>query len=48
MPGGSPYFPTAEHIERLYESLEALFCQVATRFRGMTLSGFAGELRPAL
>ena len=48
MPGGSPYFPTAEHIERLYQSLDVLFAGVATRFRGMNSSGFAGELRPAL
>jgi hypothetical protein len=48
MPGGSPYFPTTAHIEDLYESLDALFADVATRFRGMTLSNFAGELRPAL
>ena len=48
MPGGSPYFPTAEHIEHLYQSLDALFAGVATRFRGMALSSFASELREAL
>lgn len=48
MPGGSPYFPTAEHIEMLYQSLDALFSEVAQHFRGMTLSQFARELRPSL
>lgn len=48
MPGGSPYFPTGEHIERLYQSLEALFAEVAQSFRGMTLSQFAREIRPSL
>jgi hypothetical protein len=40
MPGGSPTFPTAAHIERLYDDLEALFVLVAERFAPRTLGGF--------
>jgi len=39
MPGGSPTFPSAEAIERLYADLEALFAHVAEAgVRGATLS----------
>jgi len=47
MPGGSPYFPTKEHIERLYRSLETLFSEVSRHFRGLTLTEFARERVPA-
>ena len=40
MPGGSPFFPTAKSIERLYGRLEILFASAAKEFRGMTLSEF--------
>ncbi len=40
MPGGSPYFPTAESIEKLYRDLNELFSQAATHFGGSTLTEF--------
>jgi hypothetical protein len=40
MPGGSPRFPTARHIERLYEDLESLFDSASQAFRGCTLAEF--------
>ena len=40
MPGGSPRFPDASSIERLYADLETLFEHVATRFTGATLSEY--------
>jgi len=40
MPGGSPSFPDGPAIERLYEGLEALFAELATWCRGMTLQEF--------
>jgi len=40
MPGGSPRFPTAGHIERLYADLEQFFAAAACRFRGATLAEF--------
>lgn len=46
MPGGSPYFPAADDVERLYVSLRALFGQLATTHIGMTLAEF--EQRSAL
>jgi hypothetical protein len=46
MPGGSPYFPDAAAIERLYEDLEALFAAArAGGFQGRTLAAHA-ELVP--
>jgi hypothetical protein len=39
MPGGSPFFPTADSIERLYDRLEILFA-AAKDFQGMTLAEF--------
>ena len=44
MPGGSPFFPTARSIERLYRRLEILFASAAKEFRGMTLSEFRKEI----
>lgn len=43
MPGGSPFFPTAKSIERLYSRLEMLFSTAAEAFQGMTLSEFREE-----
>ncbi|WP_208617492.1 MULTISPECIES: hypothetical protein [Bradyrhizobium] len=40
MPGGSPYFPTAESVEKLYRDLNELFSQATKHFRGSTLSEF--------
>ena len=40
MPGGSPTFPTAEHIETLYQHLEILFDRASARFRGRTMTQF--------
>ena len=40
MPGGSPTFPDATSIERLYEDLEILFGELSTWCRGMTLKEF--------
>lgn len=40
MPGGSPTFPTTEHITRLYDDLETLFEAAEGRFVGMTLGEF--------
>ena len=40
MPAGSPTFPTAEHIEALYEDLHVLFSEVKGRFTGATLGGY--------
>jgi len=45
MPGGSPYFPTSQHIERLYDMLDSLFGEVATGFDGVTLSDYARQFR---
>jgi sugar phosphate isomerase/epimerase len=42
MPGGSPYFPTEESIEALYERFDALFSHAAERgARAATLRDFA-------
>ena len=43
MPGGSPSFRNAADIDRLYESLEVLFAELATWCRGMTLQEFAAQ-----
>jgi hypothetical protein len=40
MPGGSPYFSTAESIERLYGDLDELFSHAAGHFCGRTLTEF--------
>lgn len=40
MPGGAPSLPDERAIERVYGDLRALFADVATSFRGMTLSEF--------
>jgi hypothetical protein len=44
MPGGSPFFPTARSIERLYNRLEILFASAIKDFRGKTLSEFRKEI----
>lgn len=48
MPGGSPYFPTAGHIEKLYADLESLFQYAATRFEGATLKEYHGRITHAV
>lgn len=40
MPGGSPMFRGAAQVDRLYESLEILFEELARSCRGMTLAEF--------
>ncbi|MBR0935657.1 hypothetical protein [Bradyrhizobium jicamae] len=40
MPGGSPYFPTDESVEKLYRDLNELFSQVAKHFVGSTLAEY--------
>jgi hypothetical protein len=40
MPGGSPMFQGAAQIDRLYETLEILFEELARGCRGMTLAEF--------
>lgn len=45
MPGGSPSFPNASNIDRLYEHLEILFEDLATWCRGTTLAEFHAQLR---
>ena len=52
MPGGSPFFPGARSIERLYRQLRALFGAARGRFEPLTLTEFArrytaGESTPA-
>lgn len=44
MPGGSPTFPTARAVERLYRDLEALFAAAASACRGRTLAELHDEL----
>jgi hypothetical protein len=41
MPGGSPRFPSARSIQRLYEDLEAVFEKAEGLFLGKTLAEFA-------
>jgi len=43
MPGGSPTFKTNEHIETLYDDLEALFEWLQSRTVGRTLSEYYQE-----
>jgi len=40
MPGGSPYFPVAEDIDKLYDDLEVLFSEIANICSGATLSEY--------
>src|SRR5262249_53543425 len=40
MPGGSPSFRTEDDIERLYDDMEAVFEELSTWCRGMTLKEF--------
>ena len=40
MPGGSPVFPNERKIEKLYDDLEALFCEVRKYFVGRTLKEY--------
>lgn len=40
MPGGSPYFPSVESVEKLYRDLNELFSQAAEHFCGRTLTEF--------
>ncbi|MDF1586064.1 polysaccharide deacetylase family protein [Marinimicrococcus flavescens] len=52
MPGGSPYFPGPDDVEQLFDDLDALFAHARSRYRGMTVGGFArawqaGEARRA-
>jgi len=44
MPGGSPFFPTAQSIEKLYNRLEILFSTAAEAFCGKTLGEFREEI----
>lgn len=44
MPGGSPTFRTASDIEGLYEHLEALFADLSTWCRGVTLKEFHARM----
>ena len=43
MPGGSPTFPGAEDVERLYRHIEGLFSAAQRRFATATLSEFASR-----
>ena len=43
MPGGSPRFPNETAIEKLYDSLEAVFCEAAGTFRGRTLTEYLDQ-----
>jgi hypothetical protein len=40
MPGGSPTFPSAGHIERLYGEMESLFETASRYFKGYTLAEY--------
>ena len=44
MPGGSPSFPTAAAIERLYGNLEIIFEELSAWCTGMTLSEFHARM----
>lgn len=41
MPGCSPRFPTANHIERLYHDLETLFAEASQLCDGLTLAEYS-------
>ncbi len=45
MPGGSPSFPRAEDVEKLYDDLERLFRAARGRTQGMTLTEFYHQFR---
>jgi hypothetical protein len=45
MPGGSPTFPTARHIEWLYRDLERLFAAARPWYQGATLQEYAQAYR---
>lgn len=45
MPGGSPRFPTAVSIERLYDDIEYVFDLARGRFVGATLTEFHASMR---
>lgn len=47
MPGGSPYFPSDESIEKLYRDLYELFSQAAKHFCGSTLTEFHDGMLPS-
>lgn len=47
MPGGSPTFPTTEHIEALYEDLGRIFSEAEGGFVGATLKDFYEDYRRA-
>jgi hypothetical protein len=40
MPGGSPYFPSIESVEKLYRDLNELFSQAVKHCCGSTLTEF--------
>jgi hypothetical protein len=43
MPGGSPYYQTAESIECLYYVLEELFSYLVNSYNGVTLGEYYKE-----
>jgi hypothetical protein len=47
MPAGSPTFPDARSVERLYDDLEALFERGSALFGGATLAEFRHAFEPA-
>lgn len=47
MPGGSPYFPRADDVERLFADLDTLFAHAREGYRGMTVGEFARAFKDA-
>jgi hypothetical protein len=47
MPAGSPTFPDARSVERLYADLEMLFERASAVFSGATLAEFRHAFEPA-
>ena len=47
MPAGSPTFPDARSVERLYADLEMLFERASAVFSGATLAEFRHVFEPA-
>lgn len=47
MPGGSPYFPDADDVERLFADMEALFDSLAGAYVGRTLAEYRASALPA-
>lgn len=43
MPGGSPYFPDTDSVEKLFNDLEALFELIRQNFAGATLSEYRAD-----